>query len=486
MTKNLAASLICVIVALAPLPFGSAEPFWGAFWCALLAPALVMTTPVTGGLKLNAPVLVLLSVVALWCGVVVIQYLPISAGSVGPGWDEAGRILGQHALVPRRAAYGQVPLAAVVPPLALVLALAAGFVFGRDPVFVTRVYGWVALAGLCYVVYAIFAELTHPSMLLWREKTAYLDSVTGTFVNHNTAAIYFGSVAIIWYLRALRRFRQRFDLARCFDVHYMAGKLRDAPRDLIGYVLVFLVILATVFMTRSRAGSLLTVAVLGFVTVLYLMRQGKIGSRTLLGGVFFIAVGALVLVVAGGQFSNELATRGVYDAGRADAWRSAAAIISDHPWLGTGLGTFAGVFPGYRNPAGGVWGVFDHAHSTPIELMVEMGVPFALLVFGLWILMLVIIVRAAMDRPRNGLYLAAGAGIGLLGTLHSLIDFSLQIPGYSIICGVLVGASLATALAPPEAEPVRRKARPRGQNGGQNDPQNEQNDKASAAQELKA
>ena len=148
--------------------------------------------------------------------------------------------------------------------------------------------------------------------------------------------------------------------------------------------------------------------------------------------------------------------RGIYDVGRVDAWRSSLSIVYDHPWLGTGLGTFASVFSAYRNPAAGVWGVWDHAHSTPLELMVEMGVPFSLLVFALWSIMLGFLLRAAIRANGSRLYVIAGAGIGTLATLHSLVDFSLQIPGFSLVCCSLVGASIAAALAASGGDPTPR------------------------------
>jgi hypothetical protein len=43
--------------------------------------------------------------------------------------------------------------------------------------------------------------------------------------------------------------------------------------------------------------------------------------------------------------------------------------------------------------------------------------------------------------------LAAITGIALLSYLHSTIDFSLQIPGYLILFGILLGCGLARALS---------------------------------------
>ena len=457
MPKNVAPTLVCLVVSLAPLPFGSAEPFWGAVWCALLSVALLLGA---GRLEAAAvprtPILLLFCVVVVWCVIVTLQYLPAGLLTpAGPGWVEAGHIMADHPLVPKLAAYGEIPIAAIVPPLSLVMGLLVGLVFGAEPGFTERIYRWVGIAGLFYAGFSIFAEITNPTMLLWREKTAYVDTVTGTFVNHNTAAVFFGAVAVIWYLLTLRELRRTIDFSRWRDPVYIFNKLRNQNLFQLGYALACFFALATTFMTRSRGGSLLTIAILGLVTALYFIRVLGSARRLLIGLTGFAIAGAIVLAAAGGQLTHQIETRGIYDVGRADAWRSALAIVHDYPWLGTGLGTFASVFSAYRNPAGGVWGVWDHAHSTPLELLVEMGVPFSLLVFGLWSSMLGFLVRAAIRATENRIYLVAGAGIGTLATLHSLVDFSLQIPGFSLVCCSLVGASFAAALVPVVA--IRRR-----------------------------
>jgi O-antigen ligase len=446
MFRNFGSILVCVVVVLAPLPFGSAEPFWGGVWCALLGLALLVAAPPIDDASHRTAIQLILVAVAAWCLIVVLQYT--SAGSLfppGPGWDQAGHLV---TVAPRVAAYSQIPIVAVVPPLALILALLAGLVFGGDPTFTPRIYNWVAIAGLVYAGYGIFAELTNPTMLLWRQKTFYLDSVTGTFVNHNTAATFFGSIAIIWYLRSLREIRRRFDLTRWNDLGYVFRKLQNLETIQTGYITAFLALLATMFMTRSRAGSLLTMGVLGIVTMLYFNHMIKGARRVLIGAIALMVLGAVAVELAGGQLTTEIETRGLYDVARADAWHSELKIVRDYPWLGTGLGTFSSVFPAYRTPASGVWGVFDRAHSTPIELLVEMGIPFSIFVFVLWIVMLWFLLRASVRLTGGRLYVIAGTGIVTLGTLHSTVDFSLQIPGFSIVCCTLAGASLAQALLP--------------------------------------
>ena len=67
------------------------------------------------------------------------------------------------------------------------------------------------------------------------------------------------------------------------------------------------------------------------------------------------------------------------------------------------------------------------------------------------------------SEGRSRRALAAITGIAVLSYLHSLIDFSLQIPGYLIVFGILLGCGLARASAEAAAvaaEPDTARARP--------------------------
>ena len=158
MPKTVALLLVCLVVSLAALPFGSAEPFWGAVWCALLGVALFLWAGRLGSaVRLRTSILLLFSVVAVWCVIVALQYLLAGLlASAGPGWVEAGHILGDHPLVPKLAACGEIPIAAIVPPLR----------------FTERIYRWVAVAGLLYAGFSILSEITNLTMLLSRARIA--------------------------------------------------------------------------------------------------------------------------------------------------------------------------------------------------------------------------------------------------------------------------------------------------------------------------
>jgi O-antigen ligase len=131
-------------------------------------------------------------------------------------------------------------------------------------------------------------------------------------------------------------------------------------------------------------------------------------------------------------------------------------MIADHPWFGTGLGTFTWSFPSYRSAEISLRGVWDLAHSTPLELAADLGIPLAAAIGVGWILALALLIRAARRRRRDGIVSLAALSVALIGSLHSTVDFSLQIPGYAIVAfavvGVGLGQSFQTSTDPMERE----------------------------------
>jgi O-antigen ligase len=123
-------------------------------------------------------------------------------------------------------------------------------------------------------------------------------------------------------------------------------------------------------------------------------------------------------------------------------------MIADHPWLGVGLGGFEAVFPSYRPAEVTDWGVWDRAHSVPLQIAAELGLPFALLMVSLAALALITLFVTMLRRRtnRSAISLEALAFV-LLGLLHSIVDFSLQIPGYSIFFAGWMGVGLASVVS---------------------------------------
>jgi hypothetical protein len=77
-----------------------------------------------------------------------------------------------------------------------------------------------------------------------------------------------------------------------------------------------------------------------------------------------------------------------------------------------------------------------------------MGIPVAAMVVIAALASVIVLTRGVVkSKGRSRRSLAAITGIAVLGYLHSMIDFSLQIPGYLILFSILLGCGLARATA---------------------------------------
>jgi O-antigen ligase len=151
------------------------------------------------------------------------------------------------------------------------------------------------------------------------------------------------------------------------------------------------------------------------------------------------------------------------DESRLSVYRSSLQAIWQKPLLGSGAGTFPDLFPAFRSDDLPSWGVWDYAHSTILEIAFEMGIPVAALVAVAAALSLFVLFQAAIaatDRLDRRT-LSAIAGIATLAYLHSMVDFSLQIPGFFVVFAILLGCGLARAVAKRNGDEQRRNsARP--------------------------
>jgi O-antigen ligase len=122
-------------------------------------------------------------------------------------------------------------------------------------------------------------------------------------------------------------------------------------------------------------------------------------------------------------------------------YRITLNAISDYPMLGIGLGSFASIFPIYVPEALSYY--YDTAHNDYLQNMLELGIPatMALLVALIWLVALCF--RGLRIRRRDALYPALGLAASVLVGLHSMVDFSLQIPAVTITYVFLLGIGVA-------------------------------------------
>jgi O-antigen ligase len=169
---------------------------------------------------------------------------------------------------------------------------------------------------------------------------------------------------------------------------------------------------------------------------------------------FGAGIVALVVMAAWLSQIGRIGSHGLFDHARWSVYEACIEAIRQRPWLGAGAGTFADLLPSLRSAEISGWGVWDLAHSTILEIAVEMGLPVAFTVVIAAVASLIILGGAAVrSKDESRSQLSAITGIAVLSYLHAVIDFSLQIPGYLIPFGILLGCGLARASAEPTKIP---------------------------------
>jgi O-antigen ligase len=164
------------------------------------------------------------------------------------------------------------------------------------------------------------------------------------------------------------------------------------------------------------------------------------------------AIALILLQLAGAGVSSRFDTQGLADEGRFQGYRLTLQMIADRPWIGSGIGTFEWSFPAYRSENISMWGVWDRAHNTLLELAADAGIPLAALVVAGWIVLLVGLIRGIRVRRRDVIVPVAALWVAVIALLHSLIDFSLQITGYAIVAFAVVGCGIAQSFRTRENE----------------------------------
>jgi O-antigen ligase len=436
--------LLVGVVILSPIPFGSTDRIAVSTWAILLSIVAIGALPSQFTKAQLVFVACATVVVAAWAATIYVQQTrPIFGGKFDhPIWKQATEYLGVPLEGGVSAARNSTYYAAA-PQIACFLALICGFFAGRDRSIALRIIRIASFASVALAAFAILSFAIDPTKVLWREKLGYRSFLTGTFTNRNTAAVYFGSFAVIWLLVLAERVEKFWP--RSSRSWFQAVKTTIARSDIsiLRAAMALLFVLSAMLMTGSRAGVLITFsAMLGGLLIFY--RKSLSSFAGLAGSALVGLTAILILLQFMGSFvTNRFDLNNLSDSGRLNAYLSTLTIISHFPWFGTGLGTFALVFPEYRSASISTWGTWDRAHNTLLELASEQGLPFATIVVVSFVLMAAVLVRGVRIRRRDRIVPLSALLVGGMMSIHSLVDFSLQIPAVAIFTFTLIGLGMA-------------------------------------------
>jgi len=432
------ASLALLLSLKGGTPWGTSE-FVAALFCLILAGAAIEPPRNDRIRRFQTQTVVFVGFLIAY---VMVQWIPIP-GLGNPIWSVADEALGislsgSIAVSPGQAIWAGVRM---LLPYVIFLAGISLFQFEKD---IERL--WIALFGIVsvFAAYGILQLLLFPDWLLFEEKLYYRHSLTSTLVNRNSAATLLGLGVVVtlclirWTVRSTR-VRQNRESA----VLELAGIA--LPKRLLFLLFAGTVQLLALGLTASRGGLLATVlAVIVAVVLLdFRLLRGRLQNRL----VILAVIGALVLLgleLFAGKTLYRLET--TQNDGRLCAYLSTwEAALVNLPF-GTGLGSFQDVFPGYRDPACGITGIWDKAHNSYLENFLELGLPYLLFLSVGCFIVFRILRQGYKTRAEYRPFIAGGIAATVLVAAHALVDFSLQIPAIACFYALLLASSVTTSL----------------------------------------
>ncbi len=373
-----------------------------------------------------------------------------------PFWRSAGAVLG----MPEIGSIGLTPNAGyqtLLRILAYILTFLLAMQLGRSGEGAARVTWLVILIAIAYALYGLIIKVGDLEMVAWEEKIFYQDSLTSTFINRNSYGTFAALGLLVICGMLSRRMRATGALGSLRGGALAAFIDRLTARDFVLFA-GFIMVGSALLLTNSRGASL---SFLVAVIVLFLLiAAGRRSWRasTLIAGAIILAGGYLVFSASSAGLISRLLEFDRDIVARQEVAAITIRAIGDHPWVGTGFGSFQGLFAAYRDASiDPAVAIYDKAHNTYLEWALEAGLPATVLMVGTIGFIAIMCARGAVVRRRNTIYPAVGAAATTLVAVHALVDFSLQIPAVTVYYAAILGVGYAQSWSTAGDEPVSRR-----------------------------
>jgi O-antigen ligase len=303
---------------------------------------------------------------------------------------------------------------------------------GRDADRAQRFVGVVALWSIGLAIYGLGALSFGFNPIVG--EPAYPDVVTASFVNRNAYALYAG-IGVLACLSAIMMSlprRERSSPARLLAVRdFLEAQIGGGWVYLVGLIVVTTALLST----ESRAGT--AAAFIGILTFMAISGAIKgIGLRSLM--LVIIGISLIAISLGAGGLGERFLFNDPLEDSRFTVYRQTLVGIGAAPWLGHGLGAFQDAFRPFMAAeiSDSEW---DFAHSTYLENAFELGLPAALAMVASLALIAWQTMIGCLSRRRMRPVAAFAFAVVIAGGLHSIVDFSLQMPATAALFATILG-----------------------------------------------
>ncbi len=440
--------VLIFVISIAPLPLGSNSTLFVAFLAIVTSVALVCWTISLGlgGANLHIetntlkwPILIYFAV----CSWVFIQWSSLTPPLFAdPIWQSMSEVLN----VPLQSHISVNPDATIA---GLINLLVYGTVFWLTfQMTQTSERAWmliraIAYTGCAYATYGIIIYMMGNEWVVIYPKTDYLDSLTSTFVNRNSYATFSGLALLCAAALLLNHMKYYFALKHPFRAK-LAIIIEELAAKSSLKTLAVLTIIISLLLSASRGG--IFSSVIGLITLLliYWGQQRSNVRHTIFAVTTLVVLGSILVTISGNYFSKRMESSDINASVvfRNYMYALTWEAIKSSPFTGTGLGTYADVIPAYKEDRiGAPLQRWDKAHNTYLENALELGLPAAAML-NLSIALVALTAAGGISRRRRDkLIPSLGVCATILVALHSLVDFSLQIPAVTLLYVSIMGVA---------------------------------------------
>jgi O-Antigen ligase len=453
--------LFFLLIVVAPLPMGANRDWaWSPLIVVIGVLALLCAAGIGGreGFKVSpeesTSLLVLIGCFLLFVMVALVQMSPLAPLSPSaPLYAKAGELLGQSLV-----AVPTLAVDATREALLKCFGCAAIFMMARvlfrDPRWARLLVMIFLVSAVIVVTYAIYMSVTTHSCYVgsYLKKMGQYNSATdrclasGTFVGSNNFGCFCGmafvaALGLLFDRQQPRRDREEREYGE--EANPIAEWFSGRRVVLAAASLYFL---GGLMLSASRAGAGATV--IGAIVLGFLLLRGhsRAMRRWAMVGGGLLAV--LILVVAGSAFLHKLSLLlNVANLDRVVIWRASIEALLDSPWLGWGLGSYSDIYAIHQPPT--IPLPNDKAHSTPIEFLVEVGIVGGIPAFAVCLIPWAVCLIGGLRRRQREVPALVFAVVAV-AILHSLVDFSLQMPAIGFVVSALLGMGWAHSFSSNE------------------------------------
>lgn len=313
---------------------------------------------------------------------------------------------------------------------------------------IIKIFYVLVIMGVFEAFYGMFELYNKNPRILFYKKIYYLDAVSGTFVNRNHFSGYLEMIIPL----AIGLLIARINLFSLAGLKWRKKLLRFSEKGFSANLMIassIIIMSMAIIFSKSRSGVFLLIFafILFFeLTVLYFgrIRHHQQGVKNFIK-VSFLIITFISLYIGIDATIERFSLDRLLHEGRLIYWSNAASIVKDFPLFGTGLGTFASVYPAFEEK--GISGHLSHAHNDFLEYLSELGIVGMLLLFGgIFFIVMKSFLIWRVRRHAEAKGLALGGIIAIVVILiHSFTDFNLHIPANMVLFTVVLSLTAVTA-----------------------------------------